>query len=77
MNSTVWVRSGTAGSWTGESEELWRAADITREDTAPDGNPQYTCCTCDASDAATLVVGRDAILQRDVLPLDGTPNLVS
>ena len=54
-----WLRCGSEQSWTGEAEDLWRAAEITRQDAAEDGTARFVCCTCDAAgEVVTLTVAR-------------------
>ena len=77
MEHAVWVRCGSAQSWTGESEEHWRAAEICHQDAAADGAARLVCCTCDSDGAETLTVSRTEVLPRDVLPQGGVSDLVS
>lgn len=77
MENTVWAHVGTATSWAGEEEELWRAATITDETTDADGKQMCTCLTCDDDAQTEVVVDRAELLLRDVLPPEGVDDLVS
>lgn len=73
----MWAPVGTAKSWAGDEEHLWRAATVTSESAGDDGKQLCTCTTCDDGARAEVTLPREDLLLRDLLPPEGIDDLVS